>query len=48
MAAGEVPFSVVNRKIDLPELQGEPTEVAIEKCKLAAKEVRDPPQPVDT
>jgi len=30
---------VVNRKIDLPELQGPPEEVAIEKCMLAAKEV---------
>lgn len=31
------PFNVVSRKIDLPELQGEPKEVSQEKCKLAAK-----------
>jgi len=28
-----------NKKVDLPELQGEPDEIAAEKCKLAAKEV---------
>jgi inosine triphosphate pyrophosphatase len=31
-----------NAKIDLPELQGEPEEVAIEKAKLAAKEINGP------
>mmetsp|Transcript_14650 Transcript_14650/g.25032 ORF Transcript_14650/g.25032 Transcript_14650/m.25032 type:complete len:206 (+) Transcript_14650:53-670(+) len=36
------PFRVVNKKVDLPELQGEPEEVSIEKCKLAAKEVNGP------
>jgi inosine triphosphate pyrophosphatase len=34
--AGEFPFEVVSRKIDLPELQGAPDEVSKEKCKLAA------------
>mmetsp|Transcript_27696 Transcript_27696/g.49893 ORF Transcript_27696/g.49893 Transcript_27696/m.49893 type:complete len:205 (+) Transcript_27696:225-839(+) len=38
----DFPFKVVNKKVDLPELQGEPDEVSIEKCKLAAKEVRGP------
>jgi inosine/xanthosine triphosphate pyrophosphatase family protein len=33
------PFPVVSRALDLPELQGEPEEVAKAKCKLAAKEV---------
>lgn len=32
----EFPFDVVSRKIDLPELQGDPDEVSKEKCKLAA------------
>jgi inosine triphosphate pyrophosphatase len=32
-------FQLDNAKIDLPELQGEPDEVAIEKAKLAAKEI---------
>jgi inosine triphosphate pyrophosphatase len=36
---GDFPFQLTNRKIDLPELQGEPLEIAEEKCRLAAKEV---------
>jgi inosine triphosphate pyrophosphatase len=36
------PFELDNAKIDLPELQGEPEEVAIEKAKLAAKEINGP------
>jgi ribokinase/non-canonical purine NTP pyrophosphatase (RdgB/HAM1 family) len=36
---GNFPFQLTNRKIDLPELQGEPLEIAEEKCRLAAKEV---------
>ncbi len=32
----DFPFPVVSRALDLPELQGEPVEVSIEKCKLAA------------
>lgn len=34
-----LPFSLSNKKIDLPELQGDPLEIAKEKCSLAAKEV---------
>jgi inosine triphosphate pyrophosphatase len=34
--------SFVSKKIDLPELQGEPEQVSIEKCKLAAKDVNGP------
>lgn len=38
LAAGdEIPFELTNRKIDLPELQGDPFEIAKEKCRLAAK-----------
>ena len=39
LAAGqELPFEVEAIKLDLPELQGEPEEIAKEKCRLAAKE----------
>lgn len=34
-----LPFDISNQKIDLPELQGDPLEIAKEKCSLAAKEV---------
>eukprot|EP00525_Craspedostauros_australis_P009928 CAMPEP_0198117818 /NCGR_PEP_ID=MMETSP1442-20131203/19364_1 /TAXON_ID= /ORGANISM="Craspedostauros australis, Strain CCMP3328" /LENGTH=210 /DNA_ID=CAMNT_0043775943 /DNA_START=310 /DNA_END=942 /DNA_ORIENTATION=- len=34
-----LPFAITNQKIDLPELQGEPLEIAAEKCKLAAERV---------
>lgn len=37
--AGRFPFRIVNQKIDLPELQGEPEEVSVEKCRLAAERV---------
>jgi inosine triphosphate pyrophosphatase len=29
-------------KIDLPELQGEPKDISIEKCRMAAKQVKGP------
>lgn len=35
-------FNLVSKKIDLPELQGEPEEIAREKCLLAAKQVKGP------
>jgi len=35
----ELPFLVDNKKIDLPELQGDPLEIAKEKCITAAKEI---------
>lgn len=35
--SGDLPFHITNHKIDLPELQGDPVEVATEKCKLAAE-----------
>jgi len=34
-----LPFQVDAVKLDLPELQGEPEDIAREKCRLAAKEI---------
>jgi len=34
-----LPFQIDNRKIDLPELQGDPLDIAREKCTLASKQV---------
>ena len=42
LAKGGCPFVVVNTKVDLPELQGEPEEVSREKCKLAVAQVKGP------
>jgi len=36
---GNAPFELTNQKIDLPELQGDPIEIAKEKCRLAAEKV---------
>ncbi|KAA0146554.1 hypothetical protein FNF27_07590 [Cafeteria roenbergensis] len=36
------PFEVTSRGVDLPELQGEPDEVAREKCRLASESVKGP------
>ena len=33
-----LPFAVASAKIDLPELQGEPGEIAAEKCRLASQQ----------
>lgn len=35
-----LPFDVVSQKIDLPELQGEPEDVAREKCRIAAQQLQ--------
>jgi inosine triphosphate pyrophosphatase len=43
-----LPFTLTNEKIDLPELQGEPEEVSIEKCKLAAAQIGGPVMVEDT
>ena len=45
---GELPFDVGNQKIDLPELQGEPDDIAKEKCKLAAEAAKGPVMCEDT
>jgi inosine triphosphate pyrophosphatase len=44
----ECPFELTNRKIDLPELQGEPEEVSKAKCKLAAERMNGPVLVEDT
>jgi len=31
--------NLTNRKVDLPELQGEPQDISKEKCRLAALEI---------
>lgn len=33
------PFPLDNKKVDLPELQGDPREISREKCRLAAEQV---------
>uniref|UniRef100_A0A7S2HSW9 Inosine triphosphate pyrophosphatase n=1 Tax=Octactis speculum TaxID=3111310 RepID=A0A7S2HSW9_9STRA len=43
-----LPFSLTNKKVDLPELQGEPEAIAVEKCRLAAQEVGGPTMCEDT
>eukprot|EP00181_Compsopogon_caeruleus_P003484 CAMPEP_0184680878 /NCGR_PEP_ID=MMETSP0312-20130426/3807_1 /TAXON_ID=31354 /ORGANISM="Compsopogon coeruleus, Strain SAG 36.94" /LENGTH=226 /DNA_ID=CAMNT_0027131307 /DNA_START=150 /DNA_END=830 /DNA_ORIENTATION=- len=42
------PFVLVARKVELPELQGEPEDIAREKCRLAAREVGGPVLVEDT
>lgn len=34
-----LPFTIQAADLDLPELQGEPEEIAAEKCRLAAQQV---------
>ncbi|XP_069823715.1 inosine triphosphate pyrophosphatase [Dendropsophus ebraccatus] len=36
------PYRLVAQKIDLPEYQGEPDEISIQKCKEAARQIRGP------
>ncbi|KAH8378098.1 hypothetical protein KR093_009282 [Drosophila rubida] len=36
------PRTIVSKKVDLPELQGEIEEIAIKKCKEAARQVEGP------
>jgi inosine triphosphate pyrophosphatase len=43
-----LPCDITNAKLDLPELQGEPEEVAAAKVKLAAEEVGGPALTEDT
>jgi inosine triphosphate pyrophosphatase len=41
LEAGQpLPFKVKAANLDLPELQGEPEEIAKEKCRLAAEQAR--------
>ena len=46
--AAELPCDVTNTKLDLPELQGEPAEVAAAKVRLAAEEIGGPAMTEDT
>ena len=39
-AGAPLPFAVRAANLDLPELQGEPAEIAAEKCRLAAQQAR--------
>ncbi|KAL6780683.1 hypothetical protein ACKKBF_B12175 [Auxenochlorella protothecoides x Auxenochlorella symbiontica] len=39
---GQLPFNVEAVSVDMPELQGEPEEIAKEKCRLAALQVKGP------
>ena len=50
LSSGEekLPFDITNQKIDLPELQGDPIDIAKEKCALAAKEINGPVFTEDT
>ena len=43
-----MPFTVEARAIDLPELQGEPEDIAKEKCRLAARQVNGAVMTEDT
>ena len=43
-----LPFALESAKLDLPELQGEPVEVSIEKCRLASLQVEGPVMVEDT
>lgn len=36
------PYTLVAKKIDLPEYQGEPEEISIQKCQEAAKQIQGP------
>ncbi|KAM3914208.1 inosine triphosphate pyrophosphatase [Leptodactylus fuscus] len=36
------PCKLIAKKIDLPEYQGEPDEISIQKCKEAAKQIQGP------
>ncbi|XDV41851.1 hypothetical protein PO909_010643 [Leuciscus waleckii] len=42
------PYKLISKKIDLPEYQGEPDEISIQKCKEAVKQVDGPVLVEDT
>ena len=37
-----LPFTLESKKIDLPELQGEPIDISIEKCRIASRQTNGP------
>jgi inosine triphosphate pyrophosphatase len=49
LAAGcELPVNITSQSLDLPELQGEPEDIAREKCRAAAQHVKGPVMTEDT
>ncbi|KAJ0393063.1 hypothetical protein P43SY_005877 [Pythium insidiosum] len=44
----DFPFELRNQAVDLPELQGEPEDIAKQKCRLAAAQVNGPVLVEDT
>jgi inosine triphosphate pyrophosphatase len=44
----DISYEITNQKLDLPELQGTPEEIAKEKCRQAAKQVNGPVFTEDT
>ena len=46
--SAQLPFQLTNQKVDLPELQGDPIDIAKEKCSLAAQKVGGPVITEDT
>lgn len=43
-AGNPLPFTIQAADLDLPELQGEPEDIAREKCRLAAEQVQSIPR----
>ena len=41
-------WNIISKSIDLPEYQGEPDEISIQKCKIAAEHVKGPVVVEDT
>uniref|UniRef100_A0A7S0G3M7 Inosine triphosphate pyrophosphatase n=1 Tax=Rhodosorus marinus TaxID=101924 RepID=A0A7S0G3M7_9RHOD len=48
IVGNELKVTFVSKKLDLPELQGEPEDIAKEKCRLAAQDIRGPVVTEDT
>ena len=48
LGGNSFPYDVVSKKIDLPEYQGTPQEICIEKCREAAKKLEGPVVVEDT
>lgn len=44
----KLPCEILAQSLDLPELQGEPEEIAKEKCRLAAQQIKGPVMVEDT
>ena len=40
LQSSPLPFDIINHKLDLPELQGTPEDIAREKCKLASTQLQ--------